>query len=159
MSPESVCAEQAGIHQRPEQPNGPQEQPSTEQHLTQMWQHLQAQQTMLQQMAADQQLMWQHMAGGGKPPVQEPEKEHGSEHCDHHQTPQEQAEHFMRMAEKFARGDVDMQDVAGGLSFINTQSNSFWKGLLIGGGLTFLFSNESVRHSITDLFKRGKDEE
>jgi Cu/Zn superoxide dismutase len=60
-----------------------------------------------------------------------------AEACEHHTVdPRQQAEHFMRMAEKFSRGDLSMADVAGGLSYLNTQSSSFWKGLLIGGGLT-----------------------
>jgi Cu/Zn superoxide dismutase len=60
-----------------------------------------------------------------------------AEACEHHTVdPRQQAEHFMRMAEKFSRGDLSMVDVAGGLSYLNTQNSSFWKGLLIGGGLT-----------------------
>jgi Cu/Zn superoxide dismutase len=108
-------------------------------------------QAMLHQLAADQQAMWQqmqamhtmhtmHAPGYDQPQYSAPRQQGAppqAEACEHHTVdPRQQAEHFMRMAEKFSRGDLSMADVAGGLSYLNTQSSSFWKGLLIGGGLT-----------------------
>jgi Cu/Zn superoxide dismutase len=105
-------------------------------------------QAMLHQLAADQQAMWQqmqamhtlHAQGYDQTQYKAPRQQGAppqAEACEHHTVdPRQQAEHFMRMAEKFSRGDLSMVDVAGGLSYLNTQNSSFWKGLLIGGGLT-----------------------
>ena len=63
----------------------------------------------------------------------------------------------MRMADKMRRGDVNMEDIAGSMSFLNTQSGSFWKGLLIGGGLTLVLGNASIRESLMGLFSKDED--
>ena len=134
-------------------------------------QQLAAQQAMLQQLAADQQAMWQHMQAWqaqqqpqgqphGHPQGQtgaQPQGHPGGDGCGHHVDPAQQAEHFMRMADKMRRGDVNMEDIAGSMSFLNTQSGAFWKGLLIGGGVTLVLSNSSIRESLMGMF--SKDEE
>jgi len=154
--------EQEQVQQQGEQNQG-QGQPDLNQAIQQM-------QAMMHQLAADQQAMWHHVqtiqAQAYAQPHAHPTQQEASEQrvsgpppqaesCEHHNVnPQEQAEHFMRMADKFSRGDVSMTDVAGGLSYLNTQSSSLWKGLLIGGGLTLLVSNDSIRESIVGLFKK-----
>lgn len=139
-------------------------------------------QAMVQQLAENQQAMWQHMQSmhqsmqaqapqpqGAAAPgatgcaTAPPMDTHRSgpppqaEACEHHiHDPQQQVEHFMNMAQKFSNGDVSMTDVAGGLSYLNTQSSAFWKGLIIGGGLTFVLSSESIRSALGGMFK-GKE--
>ncbi len=137
-------------------------------------QQLAAQQAMLQQLAADQQAMWQHMQAWqaqqqpqGQPGTQphghpgqageQPQGHPGGDSCSHHVNPAQQAEHFMRMADKMRRGDVNMEDIAGSMSFFNTQSGSFWKGLLIGGGVTLVLSNASIRESLMGMFNKDED--
>ena len=138
-------------------------------------QQLAAQQAMLQQLAADQQAMWQHMQAwqaqqppqgqpGGQPHGHpqgqagaQPQGHPGGDSCNHHVNPAQQTEHFMRMADKMRRGDVNMEDIAGSMSFLNTQSGSFWKGLLIGGGLTLVLGNASIRESLMGLFSKDED--
>ena len=50
---------------------------------------------------------------------------------------------------------MNLSDVAGGLSQLTSPSGSFWKGVLIGGGLTLLVSNDGIREALTDLFRGG----
>lgn len=152
---------------QPQQPNTAQEH-TTE--VQMIMQQMAAQQAMLQQMAADQQLMWQHMSAAqqGQQPSPAASNSHNqtpsssddhSEQCEHHKSPTEHADHFVQMAEKFSRGEMGMEDVAGGLSFLNSQSGTFWKGLILGGGVTLLMSNDSVRSTIAGLFKRNDEAE
>lgn len=129
-------------------------------------QQLAAQQATINQMVVDQQAMWQHLQAalpqqgnpGGHTADEAQSTSDHSENCEHQKDPAEQAEHFVRMAEKFSRGEVDMDSVAGGLSYLNSQSSSFWKGILIGGGLTLLVGNETIRNSITDVLTHSAEE-
>ena len=78
--------------------------------------------------------------------------------CEHHdpaQSAQQQTEHFLELAQKFSRGEMNLSDVAGGLSQLTSPSGSFWKGVLIGGGLTLLVSNDGIREALTGLFRGG----
>ncbi|WP_321389959.1 hypothetical protein [uncultured Desulfuromusa sp.] len=153
-----------------QQPEIPSAAAPEQQHHDPIMQQLAAQQATISQMVADQQAMWQHIqvalqqqgsqGNSGGNPSAEPHSsaDHGEESCEHHKDPAEQAEHFVRMAEKFSRGEVDMDTVAGGLSFLNSQSGAFWKGLLVGGGLTLLVGNETIRNSVTSVFTRSDED-
>ncbi len=143
------------MEQEKAQSHKPEDQQQPQTHNEQLLQQLAMQQAMLQQLATDQRAMWQHMQAMQERQGQS--AKYGSqghaEGCEHHDKNAQQAEHFMRMAEKFRRGEMSVEDVAGSLSYLNTQSGAFWTGLLIGGGVTLLFSNETIRESITGLFK------
>ncbi len=156
--------------QQPEIPSAADKQYFEQTHHDPIMQQLAAQQATISQMVADQQAMWQHIQvalqqpgkqgnpGEDSSAAAQPATDHGEESCEHHKDPAEQAEHFVRMAEKFSRGEVDMDTVAGGLSFLNNQSGAFWKGLLIGGGLTLLVGNETIRNSVTSVFTRSDED-
>lgn len=150
--------------QQPETSSAVDKQNSEQHHYDPIMQQLAAQQATISQMVADQQAMWQHIQvalqqqgnqNSQGNPGGNSSADHGEESCEHHKDPAEQAEHFVRMAEKFSRGEVDMDTVAGGLSFLNSQSGTFWKGLLVGGGLTLLAGNETIRNSVTSVFTRS----
>lgn len=159
--------------QQPEIPSAADKQNPEQQHHDPIMQQLAAQQATISQMVTDQQAMWQHIqvalqqqgnqgsqgnSGGNSSAEAQSSADHGEESCEHHKDPAEQAEHFVRMAEKFSRGEVDMDTVAGGLSFLNSQSGAFWKGLLVGGGLTLLVGNETIRNSVTSVFTRSDED-
>lgn len=61
---------------------------------------------------------------------------------------------LLQVAQKFATGTFEPQDVATGLSIIQDAGDQFWKGLLVGGVAALILGSESVRKGLFSMFSK-----
>lgn len=86
--------------------------------------------------------------GGFAPQPQPAYHDHHVKHDEH------KYGQLLQVAQKFATGTLEPQDVATGLSLIQEAGDQFWRGLLVGGVAALILGSESVRNGLFSMFSK-----